>query len=248
MSSVARTKANGNSDGRTPLRRSNLVTLAHDEINRRIMVGEMRDGEKLVLADLAREHGISIIPIREALSRLTAERLVTYEPNKGFRIAPAPDADEIAYLFEARVVMELGALEVGLRNVTKEILDELRSINAEIRRQHYGSSFKDFEGFITMNARFHELLIGLTQNPLVKDAYRRLGYHERIPRVLHGRGVQDIERIVAEHDAIIVALAAGSLEKARAALRAHIVDAYERLPQPAAGHPLRPLNASMPER
>ncbi len=234
--------------GTAPLRRSNLVALAHDEIHRRIMVGELREGVKIVLGDLAREFGTSMIPLREALARLSAERLVTYEPNKGFRVAPAPDAAEIAHLFEARLVMELGALELGLARVTQAVITELTAINDRIRAQTYGASFSDFQSFITENATFHEILIGLTGNPLVLDAYRRLGYHERIPLTLHGRGVQDVARIITEHDAIIAALAEGSLEAARAALKAHILDAYARLASFPGNQSFRPLNASMPAR
>jgi DNA-binding GntR family transcriptional regulator len=225
-----------------------LVSFAHDEIHRRIMVGELREGTKIVLGELAQDLGTSMIPVREALARLTAERLVVYEPNKGFRVAPAPDADEIAHLFQARLVLELGALEIGLGRLTATELDEMRRINDRIRAQTYGTGFEDFQGFIADNARFHEIIIGLTGNPLVSDAYRRLGYHERIPLTLHGRGVQDVARIVAEHDAIIAAMGDGSLVNARAALKAHILDAYERLPGLAPGHSLRSLNASIPAR
>lgn len=244
MTPVRKTRSAGGG----PLRKSNLVTLAHNEIHRRIMVGELREGEKIVLRELADDFGTSMIPLREALARLTAERLVTYEPNKGFRVAPAPDDEEIAYLFEARLVMELGALEIGMDAVTPEIVASLKEINDQIRSQNFGASFNDFKGFISDNARFHAILIGLTGNPLVIDAYQRLGYHERIPLTLHGRGVQDAERIISEHDRIIAALEAHSLDRARAALKAHILDAYERLPVPSGGHSLRPLNVSMPAR
>lgn len=246
MSSSAAPETNINE--RTVLRKANLAALAHDEIKRRITVGKLGEGEKVVLGELAREFGTSIIPIREALARLSAERLVIYEPNKGFRVAAALNPEDIAYLFEARIVLELGALEVGLQGVTDDIVRQLTTINDEIRSQSYGPRFEDFAFFIEHNAKFHEVLIGLTRNPLIVDAYKRLSYHERIPRLFHGRGVNDIERIVVEHDAIIVAIAAGSLEHARAALRTHIVDAYERLPQSWPGHVLRPLNASIPPR
>lgn len=225
-----------------------MVTLAHNEIHRRIMVGEFCEGEKIVLLDLAHEFGTSMIPLREALARLTAERLVIYEPNKGFRVAPAPDANEIAYLFEARLVVELGALEIGMDAVTPAVIVSLKAINDRIRAQNYGQSFNDFKSFIADNANFHEILVGLTGNPLVIDAYRQLRYHERIPLTLHGRGVQDIQRIIAEHDLIISALEAHSLDQARSALKAHILDAYDRLPAPAGGHSLRPLKVSMPAR
>ena len=212
------------------------------------MVGELHEGEKVNLADLARELGTSIIPIREALARLSAERLVIYEPNKGFRVAPAPDAEEIANLFEARIVLELGALDVGIHNVDDDVLSQMIAVNDDIRTHNYGKDFEDFSGFIHQNARFHELLVGLTNNPLVLDAYRRLSYHQRIPQLLHGQGVQDLDRIITEHDAIIAALKERSLARARTALRAHIVGGYGRLPARVANHPFRPLKASIPAR
>ena len=222
--------------------------LSYSEIHRRIMVGDLREGEKINLLELAEEFGTSMIPLREALARLAAERLVIYEPNKGFRVAPAPNASEIAYLFEARLVMELGALEVGIDAVTPTVIADLNKINDHFRIQNYGACFNDFKGFISGNAKFHEILIGLTGNPLIIDAYQRLGYHERIPLTLHGRGVQDIDRIINEHDLIIAALEGRSLDQARSALKAHIIDAYDRLPAPTDGHSLRPLKVSIPAR
>lgn len=228
---------------RAPLRKANLASLAHDEILRRITVGELREGEKIVLHDLARSLGVSPIPIREALSRLSAERTVTYEPNRGFRVAPALGPDEVADLFEARLVLELGALEVGMAQVTDAMVAELSLINDRIRRRSYGPRFEDFADFILDNARFHAILVGLPGNPLVQEAYDRLGYHQRIPRTMHGRGIVDAARIVEEHDAIVAALRARDRDGARAALRAHIVDAYDRLPMREAGRAFRPLQA-----
>jgi DNA-binding GntR family transcriptional regulator len=235
-------------DRRAPLRPANLVSFARDEIHRRIMIGDLAEGAKIVLGDMARDLGVSMIPVREALARLSAERLVVYEPNKGFRVAPGPDAAEIANLFEARLILEIGAMEMGLAQMRPVDLAELRAINDQIRAQTYGARFEDFQGFITLNARFHAIIVGLPGNPLVTDAYDRLGYHERIPLTMHGKGVRDVTQIVAEHDAIIAAMADGSLDRAREALKAHILDAYDRLPIAAEGHSLRPLKASMPLR
>src|SRR5438128_1842602 len=106
------------------LRRTSLVELAHDELHRRITNGTLAEGDRLVIDQLAREFGTSLIPVREALARLRAERLVTFEPNKGYRVAPAPDAVEIERLFESRIILEIGALERGIARVTPAVMDE----------------------------------------------------------------------------------------------------------------------------
>ena len=82
----------------TVLKTKNLVESVYEELYRRISEGELEAGEKVVIDQLARSFGISLGSIREALARLNAERMVTYERNKGYRIAQAPDATELAEL------------------------------------------------------------------------------------------------------------------------------------------------------
>jgi len=212
-----------------PLRGRSLVDLAHAEIHKRIANGEIREGERLVIDALAREFGTSLIPVREALARLHAERLVSFEANKGYRAAAPPDALELRQLFDARLILEVGALETAIPLVDAPLLDALRDINEEMRTGTYGTTFEGYAAFVMLNARFHERLVSLSGNPFIIDAYRALAYHQRIMQTLHGRGVPDIGRLVAEHDAIIAALDRRTMEAARAAIREHIIGGWQRL-------------------
>jgi DNA-binding GntR family transcriptional regulator len=206
-----------------------LVDLAHEEINRRIATGLLPKGSRVVIGALAREFGMSLIPVREALAKLHAERLVTFEANKGYRVSAPPDKDELQELFGARLAMELGSLELSIRYVTPEIVEQLREMNAEMARKTYGTSFDLYIDFVHLNAAFHEKLLGLSGNSFLIDAYRRLGYQVRITQTLHGRGVPDIERLVSEHTRIIDAVSERSYERAHQALRTHIVGGAQRL-------------------
>ena len=72
-----------------------------DRVERRVRGGLIRGdyppGTWLRQDDLAAELGVSKIPVREALQRLAAASLVTFEPNRGAMIRPltAADAQEI---------------------------------------------------------------------------------------------------------------------------------------------------------
>ena len=182
----------------------------------------MKAGERLVIDQLAVEFGTSLIPVREALARLHAERLVAHEANKGYRIAPAPDLAEMKNLFEARIVIELGALRHGFANVTPATIRELKAVNRHMAAGRYGKDFSGFKNFIDLNARFHDILVGLAQNPFINQAYARLGYHQRIAQTLYGSGPTNLSKIIADHDAIVEALQAGQRDAAADALEAHI--------------------------
>ena len=215
--------------GKSILRRRSLVDLAHEEIQKRITDGVLAVDERLVIDALAREFGTSLIPIREALARLHAERLVTFEANKGYRVAPAPEVSELKQLFDARLILELGALERVTPDVIPSVVAELETINDRIAKGRYGKTFSGYVDFVKLNAEFHSAIVRISQNDFIVEAYDRLGYHQRILRTLHGRGVPDIRQIVAEHAAIIAALKRTSVEETRAALKAHILDAAGRL-------------------
>jgi DNA-binding GntR family transcriptional regulator len=216
-------------NARKIIRSRSLVDLAHEEIHKRITNGEIAQGERLVIDALAQEFGTSLVPVREALARLHAERLVSFEANKGYRVAAPPDELELRQLFSARLMLEVGALEVALPLINPQLIADLRDINEQMRGGTYGKTFEGYVEFVKLNAVFHERVVGLSGNPFIIDAYRKLAYHERIMQALHGRGIPDIGKLVAEHDAIIDALQEGSHAAARSAIRQHILDGGKRL-------------------
>lgn len=57
----------------------------YDSVRRQIMTGAFAPGERLDPARLAMDHNASITPVRDALHRLTGERLVESWQQEGFR-------------------------------------------------------------------------------------------------------------------------------------------------------------------
>ena len=211
-----------------PTRWGSLVDLAHDELHRLITDGEIAEGERIVIDRFARQFGTSLIPIREALARLSAEGLVTFERNKGYRVAPQPTMRDLRRLFEARLVIEIGAAELAIERCDRQALNDLKSINRLIANGSYGTTFQGFREFVTLNERFHVELVAMADNPPLAEAYRRLGYHQQITRPTYGRGPGDIKRFVREHDEIIDALEKRDKVALRQAIKAHIESGVER--------------------
>jgi DNA-binding GntR family transcriptional regulator len=167
--------------------------------------------------------------------RLKAERFVTFEPNKGYRVAARPDSIELEHLFQARLILETGAVREGLGNVDEAVLTALTEVNAQLTRIGVGGSASANRAFVLANERFHLLLIGLSRNPFVIDAYNRLGYHQRMLQTHYERGDPDAERVIREHDEIILALRTRKPGPVEKALRDHIIFGRGRLLDPEAG-------------
>lgn len=92
-----------------PTRAENAYSLLRAEI----LSGNLEPGEKLKLEDLQTAFAFSNTPLREALNRLAAEKLVVADGRRGFRVSPI-SAEDFADLTEFRLVLECSALEAAI--------------------------------------------------------------------------------------------------------------------------------------
>lgn len=115
-----------------PIARENVVEEIATQLRDSIQSGNLKPGDKLVERSLAESLGVSHIPIREALARLTEEGLVHRSPRRVARVAVLSrrDLKEISSLrivlesFAARLVRERwsGAFEHELRALVDKML------------------------------------------------------------------------------------------------------------------------------
>lgn len=82
---------------------------AYQEIKRAILSGDLKLRQRLDIDDLAKRWRVSATPVRHALAVLTAERLVSTHPSRGYNVAFWTEA-ELAALYEWR--WQLGRLAV----------------------------------------------------------------------------------------------------------------------------------------
>ena len=91
----------------------NKTDAAYETLRRDILAARLRPSLPLKLNALRDRYGFGWTPLREALSRLEAERLVTATPNRGFFVAPVSRAD-LEDLTRARLVVELPLFEEAI--------------------------------------------------------------------------------------------------------------------------------------
>src|SRR5437763_16520998 len=86
--------------------RTALAMQADERVLGRIVDRQLPAGQRLNIYQLARDLRVSITPVREALARLSSQRLVQFESFKGYSVLPAMDAERLDHLFDARIVVE----------------------------------------------------------------------------------------------------------------------------------------------
>src|SRR5512146_794606 len=89
----------------TAIKRQSMASAVADELRKRIVRGELHEGEQLRQDAIASQFDVSRIPIREALRQLQAEGLITIVANRG-AVVSALSPEEIYQLFEVRAVLE----------------------------------------------------------------------------------------------------------------------------------------------
>jgi DNA-binding GntR family transcriptional regulator len=187
-----------------------LARLRHE-----ILRGGLEPGLPLRQDEIAARHGVSKIPVREALLQLVAEGLVTLQPNRGFTVSQLrpQEAEEI---LEIRAVLECQAVRIAMPHITEADLARA----AAILDQAEGTGALD--RWSDLNWEFHAALYGPAQRKRLLDLIRQVSYPtDRYIRVLianaNYRG-----RAEREHRAILAACLMRNADAAAALLDQHI--------------------------
>jgi len=170
---------------------------------------------RLRLNHLAEESGVSLIPVREALRVLEAERLVRTVPNKGATVAEL-SIDDMNDLYSVRIQLESEALASS-----KPLTDvEVESLEAVLAEMDVADAAGDFARTMRLHRGFHFKLYERSASSWLPFLIDILWKHaERYQWLsLH------VRRDVAgdEHLAIVEALHRGEMLAAAEAMRAHL--------------------------
>jgi DNA-binding GntR family transcriptional regulator len=151
-----------------------LAEISYEYIRERLSSGEFPPGKQLVNRTLAAEIGVSVIPVREAINRLSSEGLVEHIPGAGAYVRRV-NRQDLNNLYVLRDALESCAAAEAAQYITADQLDELEHIlerakkTAElIRNSAKGySSKQQLHRWMDDEQQFHELLVEASRNPLL---------------------------------------------------------------------------------
>jgi len=193
-----------------------LVEKALNSTRQRILTGEYPPGSRLRLNKLAEETGISLIPIREALRILEAERLIRNVPNKGATVTELSMHD-MNDLYRARMLIE-GEAVASSEPPTAEVCQHLESLLVELEAAEEEGG--DIATMMRLHRDFHFALYERAESSWLPFVIDILWKHAERYQWLSLQCRPDIAN--DEHRAIQQALERGQMGLAAEALRTHL--------------------------
>lgn len=106
---------------------------AYAVMRRDILMGVFKPGSNLRFADLRARYDIGASPLREALFRLAAQKLVLQENNRGFRVPPL-DRDDWVDIVSMRRQLEPAAVDASVAAGTDEWEEQLLLSHRRLKR------------------------------------------------------------------------------------------------------------------
>ena len=158
---------------RSPLRKPSRIRVVDDvrhSLEKAILSGVMRPGERLAEAHLAEHLGVSRTTVREAFLMLETRGLVVSEPRRGTFVTrlSAGDALEICYL---RALLEGFAVSVAHDRIDNQMIDELALLLADLQGCRLPN---DIPRVIEIDLALHGRLVQAAELPRLQDLWSAL--------------------------------------------------------------------------
>lgn len=200
-----------------------MGAVVYEAIRDGIVEGRHIPGDHLVQEQLAEELGVSRTPVRDALNRLSHEGLVTAVLGRGYLVNDLTDQD-INQVFQVRERLEVLALELACGRLGRLQVARIRLLIEEMDEADATDASLQYE----LNRRFHQALIVPCGNNLLLsmlDQLWDLPISRRITRS-YVHDTDNVDRMVAEHRAILEASLAGDAERLVDLSAAHMRSGY----------------------
>lgn len=224
---------------------ANVIEDIATTIRERIASGEYQPGERLKQEVLAAEFGVSRTPVREALTKLETQGIITQEPRRS-AVVSAPSTRDIGETYRIRAALEGLAAELAARWITDDQLAELRQTHdkfvaavTELRLASKDASRNKAvlakkkvasKRWIETNAQFHHAIGRYSHNLKLESLLSELRAGSAHGAMTASASAMDLHRMetnIQHHEDILQALEARDEERARQTMQKHVSEAGE---------------------
>lgn len=202
-----------------------LTSALERELERLILVGELKPGARINEIQLSNRFGTSRGPIREATRSLEAKGLVEVIRNRGVFVRRL-SVEEAVEIYDVRSALFGQAGRLLAERMTDELLAMLTGF---VKRMDKPAESGNFEGYYSLNLAFHNFIVTSAGNKMLAAEYQRFVNKLHLFRarsLVQGGGLAVSNR---EHREMVDALASGDSERAFAAHWRHVDNAKRRL-------------------
>ena len=206
------------------LRNNSLAEQVFEKLENDIIQGTFARGELLTELKLVEQLGVSRTPIREALRRLEAERLIE-DTGKGSRVLGITE-DDLLDIMNIRERIEGLAAYYATVNMTPEGLKELTHI---VDLQEFYFNKQDKERLHQVDDEFHDLICQLSRRSVIYDTLIPLLRKTRRYRRISMDDWSRTSNTMREHREMYEAIASGNADLAMELTTRHIANAKQHM-------------------
>jgi len=148
------------------INKKSLTDQVYSMLKEKILNREVELGEQLNTREIAEEHGISLMPVRDALRRLANEDLVENKPRVGFFVKNFSEA-EVNEILEVRKMHEIYCLENYFTDINRDVISDLKD--------KFENGHKKY--FTSYDSKLHKEIVLASHNDYLIDSYLKMINH-----------------------------------------------------------------------
>ena len=201
-----------------------LADRVYEVLEQNILCGVYAPGEVISEGRLSEELGVSRTPVREAMSRLSHEKLVK-EKHGGTVVIGVTEKD-VKDLFEVKRRLEVLATRKAAKNISEKKLERLKE---NVEQQEFFAQKGDAEKVRDLDTEFHDIIFqgcgSVTFETILSPIHHKMMKFRRLSLEHHDR----IMDSVAEHRALYEAIKEHDADKTETLILLHINHLYDNL-------------------
>lgn len=196
-----------------------------DEIKRRIILGEILPGQRIIEAELTSSLDVSRPTAREALNQMARDGFLIQEAYRGLRVADI-HVDSLLEIARVRVALDTEAINEILADTSGRRMADLERV-----WERFESAGVDSDPLVLHEAhvRFHRGIWEAADNYLLRRIWPVVEAQMTLILAYDQFTRRDARRAHAIHAALMVAIRSGDAERIRTALDIHTMDSAQEL-------------------
>ncbi|GAA3750221.1 GntR family transcriptional regulator [Salinactinospora qingdaonensis] len=204
--------------------RRTTYQFVRDTLSRAILTGQVKAGERLVQADLARQLRVSTTPVREALRDLAAEGLIRLDAHRG-AVVRELSKDEAEEIYRIRRLLEPEVMQRAVEWISEEEIEQAAEIQARADAED------DPTRWVELNRQFHRVFVQSAHSPRlagIVEALQGSASMYILAAMLHGG--RRLDEANNQHHQILQAVRDRDVEAVREAILNHIHGTVDGVP------------------
>jgi len=189
-----------------------------------IFGGELKPGDRIVETKIASEMGVSQVTVREALKELEHFGLIESKPYQGTYVKQLTKK-ELKDSYDARLVLELYAIESAANLISQEELELLREL---MEMMDEAVENGDISSFVDYDVRFHEAIIRNCNNEMVEKLWHLVNV-SLWTLITTNLSKRTLKNLAIRHMDIYKTLENRDVQAARNAMQLHLLELRDEM-------------------